>query len=191
MKLSPTVKGLLSYIGIALPLCVLLFLFLCDFFTAFDGHAVSKLPAEGEEAQVARVLIVDESSSSFQRDWPVELVNQMELPVDVEAQVPSPLPDGLPVVRKSRYTLNFRVIKSNGTTGVIPTTSPGILGVILLVAIVGLFLRNMLVAKSPLLIERRAAKPLKPLAPSGQPHQRRRSKKGPPPKPGKRSRRRR
>jgi hypothetical protein len=184
MSSKHTVSKLIAFLVLNMAICTVLFLFICDFFSSYEGSAVSYLPYDIQKVKVTPVLIVEQDGTTFQRNWDVKLVQKMELPSDPEAAAPTGDTASLPTVKKSQFTLYFRVLSADmKTKTIIPTTSPYALGVIVLLGVLALFLRNMYVSGSPLQIQRRGRKKLKTLAPMGQPANARKSRgKGPPPK---------
>ena len=165
-------------------ICALLFLVICDFFGAYRATAVSTDPYDVNETKVVQVHLFDQQDNHFERTWSLKLAKEADLPVNGRPNSKTFNEDG-PIVQKDRYTLSYSVKLGPDQTIVVPTTTPYALAVVVLLAGLLLFLRNMYIAGSPFSIQKRDHKPLKQLAPSGQPARNRRSsRKGPPPKRG-------
>ena len=96
---------------------------------------------------------------------------------------PSRSPSPRPLTRKSRFSLHYLVQLPDGGFRVVPTTSPWGLAAGLLVLLLGVAVRNMVVAGSPFAVLPRPAYLPKAQAPSGQiaPGRSSRPKKGPSP----------
>ncbi len=162
--------------------CAVLFLFLSSFFASWRGRAVSVRRLDPERAMV-QVLVVEDDGARFETFWPREAVEGLDLPVDPLALPPSPLPEGLPRTRKKRFSLTFSVEPAGAAPRLVPTTSPGSLGLALLVFFLGIGVRNMVVAGTPFAIARPEAPPrTHTAAPPVPPRRgRARGRKGPPP----------
>jgi hypothetical protein len=157
VSIRPAVRALLLYLIAQTAAVVLLFLLFSSFFTAWDGAAVSVLQPRAD-ATVVQVLIVNDDGSTLQRTWPSSVVTGLSLPVDALALAPSTVPEDAIRTRKSRYQLQF-LIQRPGEDGErqwqgVPTTSAQGVGMVVLLWLIGLGLRNMLYAGSPLAIER-------------------------------------
>ncbi len=188
--IRPEVRALLLWIGILVPVSVLVLLMTSGFLAQWDGTAASVRPAATENPTTRTVLIVD-GDRYHEREWPTLLVDQLDLPTNAAGIPPLELGDTLPATRKSRFQLQFHVTPADGSTFSHPTTSPRSAGVALLFFLAGIFIRNMVYSGSPLSIEPRGVTLPKALAPSGSVAPTGRGKpkggrKGPPP--GKRRR---
>ncbi len=188
----PTTTPVRSLLGFALwgtPLSALAFLAVAQFFTSWSGHVVSAWPAP-EDAQVQRVLLVDEDRDEHALAWPAELVRELDLPLDASGIAPVTLPEGAHHTVKSPFRLYFSVESGDGHETVY-TSSPRALGVGLMVWFLALAIRNMVVAGSPLQLTPRPTRLPQGLPAAGQvvPRQGPRPKKGPPPPRGRRRRR--
>lgn len=136
---------------------VLVFLGVSDFFTAWHGKVVSSAPAHSDDARVLTVRIVGPDRAVIQRDWPADLVRQLEVPVDRVDVPPPTIPDDRPDTHKDRFTLSYRLTMGEGAEAhdvTLPTTSPRGLGIAALVFGVLLAGRNMVYAGSPIAIRR-------------------------------------
>jgi hypothetical protein len=178
--MKSTTRHFIFFLLAELALCALVFLFVCDFFTAYSATAVSSDPYDVAETKVVQVHLFDETGTRFQRDWSVYWVKEAKLPVHSSPRTTSVNPDG-PAVHKDRFTLSYQVNFSDGRVVTVPTTTPYALAMMLLFGGLGLFLRNMYISGHPLLIQKRRRVPVKKLAASGQPALSRRTKKSPPP----------
>jgi hypothetical protein len=167
---------------LALLPAALLLLWTCDFFTAWDGRAVSVRPAQGDA--VTRAVLIAEADRTIERQWPSALVQELALPVDPLALAPEPVPPERPPTHKRRFTLSYEV-QTGGAWRTVATTSPQALGLALLAWLGLVALRNMAVGGTPWSISPRDryAVPVQdragqPTAPSSR---RSSSKPGPPP----------
>lgn len=154
-----------------------------DFFVSWNGHAVSVKPPEDPDPSSYLVLVVEDDGHKVQRTWPASRVEPLGLPVDPYAITPDEIPEARPRTSKSAYSLHYVLQQPNGTWETVPTTSPASLGVGFLVLLMGIAVRNMIVAGSPFSLEPRKLTLPKAQAPSGQVASRggRRPQKGPPP----------
>ncbi|MCA9570712.1 MAG: hypothetical protein KC656_22885, partial [Myxococcales bacterium] len=59
---------LLRYVLVGTPLAVLVFLGLSNFFTQWDGHAVSRRPAPSDDPAVFTVLVVTDDETTTEVD---------------------------------------------------------------------------------------------------------------------------
>jgi len=150
----PAIRSLLLFIAGWLPVCVGLFLFLASFFSAWDGRAVSVRSSDPEQA-VYSVLIAPDEGDRFEVDWPVIAVEGLNLSIDPLALPPKPLPEGLPRTQKLPWTMEFTVTPEGGGVRTVPTTGPQAISIALLVFLLGVGIRNMMVAGSPISIEPR------------------------------------
>jgi hypothetical protein len=164
--MSPAM-ALLRFVVLSAPVGVLVFLWTSDFFTRWDGRAVSVRPPQGEDPATMRVLIAEEGRA-FERQWPSEVVRELGLPVDAMAIPPRIPEEERPKTTKRRFALHFLVDSPTGFQAV-PTTSPASLALALLVWGGLVALRNMRVGGAPWATEARAAYLPKALPPSGQP----------------------
>ena len=165
--MRPAIRSLLLFILGWLPVCVGLFLFLASFFTSWDGRAVSVRSSDPEQA-VYSVLIAPDEGERFEVDWPVIAVEGLNLSIDPLALPPKPLPDGLPRTKKQPWTMEFTVSPDGGGVRTVPTTGPQAISIALLVFLLGIGIRNMLVAGSPISIEPRGITLPKGQAAAGQ-----------------------
>lgn len=166
-----------------IPVTVLAFLIASDFFVSWNGTAVSVLPSEEVNPERYQVLIVESDRSTLRQVWSAALVEPLGLPVDPYGIPPDDIPDDRPRTTKSAYALHFLLQQANGEWQTVPTTSPASLGVGFLVFVLGIALRNMIVAGSPFSLEPRGLTLPKAQTPTGQVASRgaSRPKKGPPP----------
>ena len=184
---SPIVSfGLFGFVAAAVAAVV--FLVACGFFSRWEG-VVTGAAANLDSARTP-VWIYHEGDMT-RVVWPTDAVRGHNLRLDPAGRVPVPLPDDLPVTRKSRFSLHFIMQGPDGLSQAYPTTSTSALTLAVLAFFLTLFGRNMIVAGSPFRIEPRPTTLPSPQTPAGQlaPPRRPRPKKGPPP-PRKRSRRR-
>jgi len=181
---SPQVRALLIYAVGFLPVPVLVFLVVSDFFTAWYGTAVSVLPATTEDPSGFEVLIVEPGDDDgFRRRWPAGVVRDLDLPKDEFGIVPTDPEEAPPETKKERFTLSYTIEPEAGEPLTLPTTSPTAFGLAILVYVLGLFGRNMIVAGSPFSLEPTGVYLPKRQAASGQvaPGRGNRPRKGPPP----------
>ncbi len=167
------------------PVAIFVFLLFSDFFSSWDGHAVSVRPTVDESPEAYTVLIAQADGETIERVWPAALVQGLALPMDPFAIPPSPIPEARPATKKRAMTLHHLIKRQGGEWDSVPTTSPSSLGLGLLALLIGIALRNMVVAGSPFSIEPREALLPRAQAASGQiakgARQGRRGQKGPPP----------
>ena len=166
-----------------MPVVILSFLVAADFFGSWNGHVVSKFPATSENPSSYRVLIVEQNGRDrLERSWPAGLVGPLGLPVDAYGIPPDEIPEERPRTRKSPYALHF-LLQIGEEWRTVPTTTPSSLGVAFLVLVLGIAVRNMIVAGSPFSLEPQGLTLPKGQVPSGQaaPTRGSRSQKGPPP----------
>ena len=183
-RMKRTLLSFSLFVLANLVLCTLVFLFICDFFGAYRATAVSTDPYDVNETKVVQVHLFDQEDTRFERSWTIKLVKEAELPVNGRPNSKSFNEKG-PIVQKNRYALSYKVLLGPDRTVIVPTTTPYALAVVVLLAGLLVFLRNMYISGSPFSIQKRAHKPLKKLAPAGQPARNRRGgRKGPPPKRG-------
>ncbi len=178
------VRSLALFTVAFLPVPVLVFLLVGDFFAAWYGTAVSALPATTEDPRSFEVLIVEPGDDEgFTRRWPAGVVRRLDLPKDEFALVPRQIDPTLPETRKDRFTLSYSIEPDEGDAFTLATTSPAAFGLAILVWILGIFGRNMIVAGSPFSLEPTGVYLPKAQAPSGQvaPSRGNRPQKGPPP----------
>ncbi|MBX2797195.1 MAG: hypothetical protein KTR31_05990 [Myxococcales bacterium] len=165
-----------------IPVCVLAFLVASDFFASWDGQAVSVRPATSDNPSSFSVLIAQESGDHIERTWPAKRVRDLGLPVDALAIPPADIPDTRPRTKKSAYAMHYLLQMPDEEWEVVPTTSPGSFGVGLLTLLIGIAVRNMVVAGSPFALSGSGLALPKAQAASGQPVQPgNRPRKGPPP----------
>ena len=179
--MSSSTRRFILFLAADLAICVVFFLVFCDFFSKYDATAISSDPFNVNEASTATVYLIDDNDQLMTRTWSIPQIQDVELPIRPNPESKADNPDG-PTVRKDRFALNYRIIRSSTRVDTIPTTTPASLAITLLVGLLLLILRNMYVAGNPLRIKPAARKKLKQLAPQGQVAKGRRvSKKGPPP----------
>jgi len=181
---SGTIRALVVFAVGFLPIPVLVFLFVSDFFAGWAGTAVSVLPATSDDPRSFEVLIVQPGDDEgFTRRWPADVVKRLDLPNDEFRIVPRDIDEALPGTRKRRYTLSYTIEPSDGSPLTLPTTSPTAFGFAVLFYVLGLFGRNMIVAGSPFAIEPTGIFLPRGQSPSGQvaPSRGSRPRKGPPP----------
>lgn len=182
--MSTALRRFLLFVAALIPVTILAFLAASDFFGAWNGRAVSVRPQQEEGAPSHyQVLIVNNDDTTVERTWPAARVDPLKLPVDPFAITPDTIPAERPRTTKSSYTLHYLLEKPNGEWETVPTTSPASLGVGFLVFVLGIAVRNMIVAGSPFSLQPRGLTLPKAQAPSGQVATRggNRPKKGPPP----------
>jgi hypothetical protein len=179
----------LLFVVAMLPLAAGVFLVSSDFFTAWNGQAVSVRPAATPDPAVYTVLIVNDDGTRLERTWDAALVRELALPVDALALPPPDIPEARPATEKLRFVMHYLVQVGQGDdaqTRVVPTTSPRGLGLALVFLLVAIGIRNMAYAGSPFAIERRGVYLPKQQAQAGAPAPagspgRTRGRKGPPP----------
>lgn len=181
--MRPPVRSLVGFAVLHAGFSVLVFLVFAGFFTAWDGRAVSVLE-RGPDQRVVRVLILEDGGTR-QVDWPVIAVDGLPLPIDPRALPPLGEPTG-PRTAKERFTLGFTVTSEAGAVRTIPTPTPQAAAIALLVFVVGVGLRNMVVAGSPVALARTERTAADGPAPSAtarpqDPPRAARGRQGPPP----------
>lgn len=169
-----------------LPVAALAFLLITGFFDAWNGRIAAQRPPD-PESNLSTVLVVPdaEDAEPFERELDRRAVDPLGLEELRRPLVPRAVPDDAPLAWKERFTLHLTVQTPAGRRD-LPTTSPGALGVAVLVLLALLALRNMVVARSPLAIlppDPGTLKPIRALPKQGQiAHNRRGGRgKGPPP----------
>ncbi len=159
MLIRPAIRALLLYLVAQTAVVALIFLFVSSFFTAWDGAVVSVRQPRTPDPAVYKVLIMNTDGTSLERTWSAAIVTPLALPVDSLALAPSTFPEDAAKTRKARFQMNF-LLQIPGAEGAdptwtsFPTMSPQALGIALLAWLVGLGLRNMLYAGSPIALER-------------------------------------
>ena len=157
---TPGWRRFVLHAALALLPAALVLLWTCDFFTAWDGRAVSLRPVDGDRAPLTRTVLIVEPGPEGARDrklerqWPSALVQELGLPIDALALGPTEIPAERPTTHKARWTLSYEVQATDGARTV-PTTTPQALGVALLVWLGLVALRNMVVGGTPWNIEPR------------------------------------
>ena len=184
--MKPKVRSFLLFALGWLPACVVLFLLISGFASAWHGTVVSVRSAH-EDLPKLQVLVVGDGER-FEAWWPREALTPYDLAIDPRALPATPLPEGLPTTHKDRFTLSF-TLDGDDVHQVLPTATPTTFGLALLAFALGLLGRNMVIAGNPFSLEPRGvelvkaqpaagtAAPAKPKAKSKP----RRSGKGPPP----------
>lgn len=175
------------FAAVALLIAVLIFLLAGGFFSRWDGVVTNVAsPIEGSRTSVW----VYEEGDMRNLTFPTVAVRGHGFTMNTRGYPPAPLPDDLPITRKSRFSLNFIMTDPDQAAQIYPTTSSSALAVAVLSFFLLLFGRNMVVSGSPFNIEPRKLELPKQQPPVGQvaPRRKQRSKKGPPP-PNKRRRR--
>jgi hypothetical protein len=189
--MPPAWRSFLLSLLAFLPVAVLVFLWDCSFFVAWDGQAVSVAPSRAEEP-ASYVVRIQEGESREVRtaNWDAAVVRQLSLPVDAVEMAPIQVPETAPDTDKARFSLSYRVQVGEGTDQArfidVPTTSPRSVGIAALVFLLLAAVRNMVVAGSPVALQPVNAKnaTAAPPSPSGNPSPRPKSggsRKGPPP----------
>ncbi len=184
MHISAAWRRLWSFVFAMVPVAILTFLTLSDFFAGWDGHAVSVRAPQKPEPTSYTVLIVQQGDDPIERIWSADLVEGLGLPVDPLAIPPSTIPEGRPATVKQPLTLHYRIQRPDKSWEIVPTTTPSALGLALLVLMLGIALRNMVVAGSPVGIEPRTPLPRAQTTPGSvapPPRGGARGHKGPPP----------
>ena len=175
------------FAAIALVIAAIIFLLAGGFFSRWDGVVTNVgSPIDGSRTSVW----VYEDGDMRKLTFPTAAVRGHGFTMNTRGYPPAPLPDDLPVTRKSRFSLNFIMTDPEQSAQIYPTTSSSALGLAVLAFFLLLCGRNMVVSGSPFNIERRKLELPKQQTPMGQvaPRRKQRSKKGPPP-PNKRRRR--
>lgn len=183
--MKPKVRSFALFTVFWAPACVVLFLLISGFTSAWDGKVVSVRSAH-EDLPKLQVLVVT-PDDNFEAWWPREALVPLDLAIDPLALPVKPLPDDLPTTHKDRFTLSF-TLADDSTTQVLPTATPQTFGLALLAFFLGLLGRNMVVAGNPFSLEPRGVELVKaqpspgsaapPTAPT---KTRNRGRKGPPP----------
>ncbi len=150
----------------ATPLCVLLFLASSDFFSGWDGVAVSYRAAgvaapmagpvaapgggaRGDGASVVSVLVVERGVGAREVTWPRTLAEELSLPARPTAVPPREAPEDAVRTRKFPWTLSFQILPASGPARVFATTSPRSLSVALVAWIMGFALHNLALFGAP------------------------------------------
>jgi hypothetical protein len=145
------------------PVAVLVFLVDCAFFTAWSGQAVTIAPPRAEEPAAYVVRIVQDDGTVRTASWDAVVVKQLGLPIDPIEDAPIEIPDTRPDTKKARFSLSYEVQLGEGTDTARwtswPTTSTRSVAIAALVFMVLVGLRNMIVAGSPIALERPAPAP--------------------------------
>lgn len=162
VRIRPAVRALLLYIAVQTAVVAVIFLLVAGFFARWDGRAVGVLTPRGEDPASYEVILVEDDGRVVQRTMPAYVVETMRLPVMAVAVAPDPMPDDAMRSRKAQFQLNYLVqTQPEGATAPtwvsIPTTTPQAVGLVLVIWIVGLAIRNMAYAGSPIWIERQRA----------------------------------
>jgi hypothetical protein len=188
MKARSNTVSFGMFAAVALLIAVVVFLMAGGFFSRWDGVVTNVAsPIDGSRTSVW----VYEEGDMRQLTFPTSAVRGHGFRLDQRGIAPAPLPDDLPVTRKSRFTLNFIMTDPDRAAQIYATTSSSALAIAVLAFFLLLFGRNMVVSGSPFNIEPRPLELPKQQTPMGQVAQQKkkaRSKKGPPP-PNKRRRR--
>lgn len=161
---------------------VVVFLFACGWFSAWDGQLV--VHGAAPQGQWTKGLVVAKDGSEHVVRLPPRLAEDYDLPLSEALRAPVPLPETAPAATKSRFSIHFSVGPADHRTEV-PTTSPGAVGAALALFLVAVGLRNSSVSGAPwdpIPRERPVSAPMVPPAEAGAPVPRGpRPKKGPPP----------
>lgn len=162
MTIRPAIRALLLYIVVQTAVVAVIFLLVAGFFAKWDGRAVGVLTPRSDDPSVYEVVIVQEDGSVKQRTMPAYVVQTMRLPVLAIPIAPDPLPDDALRTRKAQFQLNYltQTLPEGATEPTwvsIPTTTPQAIGLALVIWFVGLAIRNMAYAGSPVAIERQRA----------------------------------
>lgn len=175
------------FAAVSLLIAVVVFLMAGGFFSRWDGVVTNVAsPIDGSRTSVW----VYEEGDMRKLTLPTSAVRGHGFTLNARGYPPAPLPDDLPVTRKSRFSLNFIMTDPERSAQIYPTTSSSALAIAVIAFFLLLFGRNMVVSGSPFNIEPRKLELPKQQTPMGQvaPQKKARSKKGPPP-PNKRRRR--
>ena len=162
----------------------LVFCQVAGLFDRWNGDAVGVLPPAGTSPSIYEVVIVEADGQRTEK-MPAEVVNGLGLPVLQFGILPAELPEDPIRTRKARWQFNYLIQRPSETERVwasYPTTTPQAVAVAMVIWIIGLFLRNMAYAGSPLSIERqRAFLPKALTQPGGIAETGARGRKAPPP----------
>ncbi len=152
--MPPAWRSFLLALLALLPVAMLVFLWDCSFFVAWNGQAVSVAPTRSE-APASYVVRIREGEGRDVRtvNWDAAVVQQLSLPVDSVEMAPILLPETAPETEKGRFSLSYRVQLGQGTEQArwidVPTTSPRSVGIAALVFLLLVAVRNMVVSGSP------------------------------------------
>lgn len=182
---------LLRYVLVGTPLAVLLFLGLSDFFTQWDGRAVSRRPAPTDDPAVFTVLVVTDDGATTEADWPADVVKSLALPVEVTGTPPPRIPETAVRTTKPRFAFYFTTTPPGAETQIVRTTSARSVTGAVVAWVLGLAFFNMWRSGTPWSWEAREVPlpvsqggtlqtDLRPTG-GGEPERPRRPGKGPPP----------
>lgn len=147
--MTPATRTFAKFVAGWAAACVVLLLVFSGFFTSWKGQVVSVRDPDPELTS-ALVLVLAADGSTFEQAWPREAIDGLDLLVDARGLPPVEIPPDLASTRKEPFTLSFTIEPAGGGRRIVPTTGTGPLGVSLLIFLLGIALRNMLVAGSPL-----------------------------------------
>ena len=182
--MSKAVRSLLIFLGPFAVISFVFFLYVAGFFASWDGATVSVRSAK-EDQVIYRVLVQERDGTTQEVFMPKVAIDGADLRIDPRAVGLNTVPEDLPHTTKSPFTLSYTVTHK-GKIRTLSTASPTHLGMGLLFFLVGIGIRNMVVAGSPFSIEPRGVDLPKAQVPAGQIAANRRPKKsraqkGPPP----------
>ncbi len=141
------VRAVLVYLLVAVPLVAGWFLFSADLFDAYHGTAACHRPlprSDGADDRVMRFVLARPSLEDLELVLPTEAFAGYELPRCSNGIPPRKLSEEAPAVHKDAFTLSFTVNERAW-----PTPTPVDLFFPILLACLGLPLRNYLVTGSP------------------------------------------
>lgn len=176
-------RALLIYTVIATPIAVLVFLASARFFAAWDGQIVGMQAIGTGRPNAYEVLLMAPSEPPHEVKLAADVVEGRGIPISEVLAPPPTLPAGALHTKKSRFSLSYQIEEKGGGFDTIPTTRPTSLALAVAVWILGLMVRNVIVAGSPFAMVP-GPKPAPRQIPTMdeiEERKARRSKKGPPP----------
>ncbi len=156
--MPPAWRSFLLSLVALFPIAVLVFLWDCSFFVAWNGQAVSLAPSRVQEPASYVVRILEGQGPEVRTvNWDANVIRQLGLKVDPVEMAPLEVPDTAPDTVKERFSLSYRVQVGEGTEQAhwlsVPTTSPRSVGIAGLVFLLLAAVRNMVVSGSPIALE--------------------------------------
>jgi hypothetical protein len=149
----------LIYLAAQTVVVALVFCFVAGLFDRWDGALVGVLPPAGTAPKIYQVVIVEDDSQRIEK-MPADVVNGLELPVLQFGIVPAELPPDPALTKKSRFQFSYMVLRpgeEGKTWQSYDTTTIQAVGVALVIWFIGVFMRNMAYAGSPIALERQDA----------------------------------
>lgn len=137
------------YALVASPVCILIFLWLAGFFAAWEGAAVGRRPAAGDDASAVSVVIVTDDGQVTEAPFPTPLAQRLELPVFRMDLVGTTPPKDAPRTSKSMFSLHFLVTPPGGHAEVQPSATPSAVLWPALLFLLGFLVHNVVISGLP------------------------------------------